>query len=145
MARDPFALRVLLVEDNPADGNAIMRALLGSSTSRFEMQVVADLASARPLLKEGAWDAVLLDLSLPDSWGMAALRQVAEALPATPIVVLAYLDERVLEAQALRQGAQDYLVKGSNLADLGRSIRKAIERKAFDAARARRVISNFAP
>lgn len=100
------------------------------------------LAAALPAAKRGDYDAVLLDLSLPDSAGLATVRELALAAPRTAIVVLTGIEDEAMAISAVRNGAQDYLVKGTGTAaHLARSIEMAIERKRFEAQLAER--ANF--
>ncbi|MGQ4808833.1 hypothetical protein NKDENANG_02224 [Candidatus Entotheonellaceae bacterium PAL068K] len=86
-------------------------------------------------LEAGGVDMALLDLSLPDSQGLDTLVLVYACVPHVPIVVLMGLDNTVLAAQAVWQGAQDYLVKGRIDGDLlRRTIRYAIERQQMRVA-----------
>ena len=81
-------------------------------------------------LKGARFDAVLLDLSLPDGHGVETVTRVHEAAPSQPIVVLTGLDDDEVAIQAVRTGAQDYLIKGQIDGPLlVRAIRYAIERK----------------
>jgi len=124
------AVKVLLIEDNPAYTRLIREILAEAKGSPFKLECADRLATGLACLAQGRIDAVLLDLGLPDSQGLSTLVKVqAEAL-AVPVVVLTGLDDEALAVEAVQEGAQDYLVKGqvdSNL--LKRSIRYAIERK----------------
>jgi DNA-binding NtrC family response regulator len=87
-------------------------------------------------LAAGDIDIVLLDLSLPDSLGLDTFTRVYDKAPCLPIIVLTGLDDEELAAKAVREGAQDYIIKGqvdSNL--LARAIRYAIERKRAEKER----------
>lgn len=110
MARSP--IRVLLVEDNPGDVVLIRQMLAEDPRHRFEPIDVPRLADARDRLDRGGFGAVLLDLSLPDSWGLESFRAVRGLAPELPIVVLTGLDDEALAVEAVQEGAQDYLVKG---------------------------------
>jgi len=134
------AIRVLLVEDNPGDARLVRLALSECADPRFEMAHVETLAAALTVALRGGCDAVLLDLSLPDSAGLAGVREMALAVPRTPILVFSGLQDAAVAVEAMRHGAQDFLVKGTAF-ELPRAIRMAIERKAFDAALAER--ANF--
>jgi DNA-binding response OmpR family regulator len=126
---------VLLIEDDEND-----RALFSRLVSRAEWKV--DSAST---LDEGLGRigkefpaVVLLDLGLPDSNGISGLRQLTRRFPELPIVVLTGLDDEAVGLQAVREGAQDYLVKGQVAGKLlDRSLRYAIERKRAESAIAR--------
>ncbi len=123
-------VKVLLVEDNPGDVR-LLRETLGEVTStQFELAHVERLDEALEQLDHEHFDVVLLDLSLPDAQGFDTFVQVHEQAPDVPIVVLTGFDDETLAVQAVRKGAQDYLVKGqidSNL--LVRAMRYAIERQ----------------
>ncbi|MBK8082723.1 MAG: EAL domain-containing protein [Devosia sp.] len=78
-------------------------------------------------------DVILLDLGLPDAGGLEAVRRAQAAAPRVPLVVLTGLDDETIAAQALKQGAQDYLIKGEiESRSLMRAVRYAIERQAMD-------------
>jgi serine phosphatase RsbU (regulator of sigma subunit) len=112
----PTALHVLLVEDNPGDALLISEMLEQAGDSRFKLTHATRL---RDGLTHGLsdWAAVLLDLSLPDSHGLETLQRFRERCRA-PVVVLTGHDDTALALEALRHGAQDYLVK--NQVDPGR-------------------------
>jgi diguanylate cyclase (GGDEF)-like protein/PAS domain S-box-containing protein len=80
-------------------------------------------------------DVVMLDLGLPDAQGLQAVREAHSIAPHTPLIVLAGLDDEILGAQVLKEGAQDYLVKGEITGrGIHRTIGYAIERKAIEEA-----------
>lgn len=124
-------MRILMVEDNPGDVRLLREYLLGQRGSEeFQYLQVDRLAQALASLDEASFDAVLLDLSLPDSQGIGTLNRVHAAKPGMPIVVMTGLDDEVLGLQLLQAGAQDYLVKGEVSASLlRRTLRYAVERK----------------
>jgi signal transduction histidine kinase/DNA-binding NarL/FixJ family response regulator len=127
---NPTAIKVLLVEDNPGDARLLREALAESSGGRFELAHVERLAEALRRLDEEAFAIVLLDLSLPDAQGLETVLKVHAHVSHLPLVVLTGMENDELAAEALRKGAQDYLVKGAADGDLlARSIRYAIERK----------------
>jgi signal transduction histidine kinase len=81
----------------------------------------------------GSFDVVLLDLGLPDSQGFATVATMRAAVPHVPIIVLTGLDDLDLAVRAVREGAQDYLVKGTGTVDaLERAMYYAIERKNLE-------------
>lgn len=129
-------IQVLLVEDNPADARLIGEMLKDvGSEWRVRLRLAECLAAALEELGDGFVAAVLLDLSLPDSEGLATLDRVRERAPQLPIIVLTGLDDESLGATAVRRGAQDYLVKGMIDGQvLVRSILYAIERTRIEAA-----------
>jgi PAS domain S-box-containing protein len=121
--------QILLIEDNPGDIRLIQE-LLQQTGAHFQIVVSRSLADGLERLKTTQFEIVLLDLTLPDSQGIESVTRICEALPSIPIVVLTgYVDETTA-IQALRQGAQDYLLKSDVTGNLlVRSIRYAIERK----------------
>jgi phosphoserine phosphatase RsbU/P len=138
------AVRVLLIEDNPADVDLIREALEdGALNPAFEgpalrLEQVDRLATALERLANEGIDVVLLDLSLPDSYGFDTFVRLIRAAPRTPIVVLSGLDDEAMAIRAVREGAQDYLVKGQvDGKILTRSIHYAVERKHAADERAR--------
>ncbi|MEN6341853.1 MAG: ATP-binding protein [Methanospirillum sp.] len=122
-------MRLLLVEDNPLDAELIRELLAEFPQYPFSVRHESNLAAARAALAEEKVDLVLLDLGLPDSQGMATVRDARAAAPGVPIVVLTGLDDEDVGVRALQEGAQDYLAKGwMNGPALVRSIRYAEER-----------------
>jgi PAS domain S-box-containing protein len=126
MAQDSIA--VLLVEDDLAYARFATQTIAEVAPEYLVVHVPA-LAAALDALHRARFDAVLLDLGLPDSEGLATLDAVARAVPALPIVVLTARSDQQLSRAALRQGAQDYVVKGETEPNhLARSLRYAIDR-----------------
>ncbi|MBD1808485.1 hybrid sensor histidine kinase/response regulator [Microcoleus sp. FACHB-SPT15] len=126
---DSPTIKILLVEDNPADADLLSEFLEEADETQWSLVHVEKLKEALQTLRENHFDVILLDLSLPDKQGLATVVQTHETAPDLPIVVLTGLNDRVTALDAVRQGAQDYLVKGkidSNL--LVRAIGYAIER-----------------
>jgi serine phosphatase RsbU (regulator of sigma subunit) len=117
----------VLVEDDEGDA-LLVRELLSEAAARVTIQHAGSLAQAKPLLAQA--DCVLLDLGLPDSQGLDGLRWLNEHVPGVAVVVLTGLADEHLGEEAVRAGAQDYLVKGqvSGLL-LYRVIRYAVERR----------------
>jgi len=127
------ALNVLLVEDNPGDAHLIKRLLTKSSSTKHALDTVNRLNAGIERCDQGSVDVVLLDLGLPDSQGLATVATMRAAVPHVPIIVLTGLDDLELAVQAVREGAQDYLVKGTATVDtLERAIYYAIERKNLE-------------
>lgn len=123
--------KVLFVEDNPVDARMIERSLARSAHANFELQHVTDFAGALAALAgSDKFDAVLLDLMLPDSLGgVETIRAIHEIRREIPIVVLTGIENTEFAVAAVREGAQDYLVKEQCEAEnLVRSIRYSIER-----------------
>ena len=121
-------IKVLLVEDEPVYSDLVGEVL--KAVSRFELTPVGRFDQALRQLGTSSFDVVLLDLSLPDRKGLATCTDLRAAFPALPIVVLTGSANETLALQAMREGAQDYLVKGDfDGRMLARVIRYAIERK----------------
>jgi len=126
---------VLLVEDDRADAEMVLRMLKSTASLPCELRVVRTLAEAVEALCTQPADIVLLDLGLPDSQGLEALHRVQERCPHTPIVILTGLEDEQLILRAAAAGAQDYLVKGRIYPHLLiRSIRYAVHRKSTEDA-----------
>ena len=122
-------MTILLIEDNPADVEMIRELLSHHKGSSFDIICADRLSAAKPYFAEGGIDIILLDLGLPDSQGLDTLRRVREHAGEVPIVVLTMLDNEETGLNALKEGAQDYLVKGQmNGPLIARSLRYAIER-----------------
>ncbi|MCX6929001.1 MAG: response regulator [Verrucomicrobia bacterium] len=102
-------LRILVVEDNPADADLIHALLAETGPVRFQIESVARLSEALARLERRGIDLVLLDLGLPDSQGLATLHQLKKAVPEIPVIVLTGTDDSELGSAAVRDGAQDYL------------------------------------
>jgi len=128
------AASLLLVEDNPDEVQLIERMLAQEpSEPQFGVDVSDTLKGALGKLGTSEYDAILLDLGLPDSEGLNTFAEVSAAAPKTPIIVLTGLHDEEVALRAVRDGAQDYLLK-SELAGrtLTRSIKYAVERKRYE-------------
>lgn len=128
-------LKILLVEDNPGDVRLIREMLTEAGNDLFELEYADRLITGLRCLAEGDIDVILLDLGLPDSQRFDTFARVHAQAPEVPIILLTALDDEVLAMKAVRQGAQDYLIKGEVDSDLlSRTIRYAIERKRTEEA-----------
>ena len=106
-------MRVLHIEDDAGEARLLEETLRGLALSaRWEGVRASTLQQGLQLARRGGFDVVLLDLGLPDSQGLASLRAVRQVDPDVPVVVLTGLEDDEAALQALRDGAQDYLVKG---------------------------------
>ncbi len=127
---DSKTIRVLLIEDNPGDARLIREILAEAKGNQFEFERADRLSTGLECLAAGGVDVVLLDLGLPDSVGFDTFARVYVQVLEAPIIVLTGLADESLAVKAVREGAQDYLVKGQVDSDLlSRTIRYAIERK----------------
>jgi diguanylate cyclase (GGDEF)-like protein len=123
------SIRTLLIEDNPADARVIQEVLAESPAAAFQLDWVDGLAKGLQKLNAEPVDLVLLDLHLPESRGLDTFFTTHACAPAVPIVVLTVLDDNELALKAVRDGAQDYLVKGQiNRRTLVRSMQYALVR-----------------
>jgi len=123
-------MRVLLVEDSAADARMVREALKEMTGSNFELVHVSRLDHALGQLESESFDVVLLDLELPDARGLTALARVRNAAPDIPVVVSSGHGDEGLALEAVKNGAQDYLLKdrGDGVL-LFRALSYAVERK----------------
>ncbi|KAA0895421.1 putative bifunctional diguanylate cyclase/phosphodiesterase [Oryzomonas rubra] len=132
----PYAeiIRVLLIEDNPADVRLLRECFSELSDVLFLVHDANCIASSIQLVSEKHFDVILLDLSLPDSIGLETLHRMHTQAPDIPIIVLTGMSDDALALTAMRHGAQDYLLKGQfDINLLSRAIRYTIERKRAEA------------
>ncbi len=128
-------IKVLLIEDNFGDAQLISETLLELKGISFEVVHADRLSTGLERLAETDFDVVLLDLSLPDAKRLEPFSRVHTQAPEVPIILLTGVEDDVVAIQAVREGAQDYLVKwqvGGIL--LVRSILYAIERHRAEEA-----------
>jgi diguanylate cyclase len=127
-------IRILLVEDDAGDARWLREMLNGPASCKCDLTHRESMEKAVTHLLANPVDIVLLDLGLPGANGLDAVRQVHAIAADIPIVVLTGLDDELLAAQALQEGAQDYLIKGQvEPRALLRSLRYAIERQSMQA------------
>jgi PAS domain S-box-containing protein len=123
-------VRVLLVEDNPADVLFLETALEKDPRADYQVAAVERLSEGLEKLRQELFDVALLDLGLPDSQGFETFERFHQSALACPVVVLSGLMDEEIATRAVQFGAQDYVVKSSTGWDtLPRSIRYAIERQ----------------
>jgi len=128
-------INVLLIEDDPGDADLLREILSEEKKLSFHVEHVDKLQTGLERLAHGGTDVVLSDLSLPDSQGIETFIQVHDQASSVPIVVLTGFDDDTVALEAVRKGAQDYLVKGQvDGKMLARVIRYAIERKRVQEA-----------
>jgi signal transduction histidine kinase len=134
-------ITMLLVEDNAGDARLVREALADARSAEVALEHVDRFEAAPARLAAGGIDVVLLDLLLPDASGLETVTRVRVAAPDVPILVLTGLSDEALALQAVRSGAQDYLIKGQlDGPSLVRSIQYALERQrmAIELERTRR-------
>ncbi len=106
-----FIQKVLLIEDNPGDARLIREMLAEEDGAPFDLRYATRLADGIEALGKEAPALVLLDLSLPDSFGLETFARVYAHSPGVPIIVLTGNDDQTVALSAVKGGAQDYLVK----------------------------------
>ena len=122
---------VLLIEDNRGDAD-LVRLRLVEGNSDLDVAFADRLSTGLDSLTQNEPEVVLLDLNLPDSRGAETFRNVLKKAPGVPVVVLSGQDDEELALKAVRQGVQDYLVKGTfDSKQLARAMRYATERQAL--------------
>lgn len=129
-------IQLLLIEDNAADARLIREMLADAEQSKdlpissLNVEWVTRLTDGLERLAVMEYDVILLDLSLPDTFGLATLTRVHEQTPRTPIIVLTGLSDRALAIEAAKDGAHDYLIKDEvDSTLLVRAVYYAIERQ----------------
>jgi PAS domain S-box-containing protein len=129
MSKEPIET-LLLIEDDPEDVRLLRQIFNRQNSHHLELAHVECMGEAEKYLLEHPVDIILLDLKLPGVQGLEALRRAHAAAPRVPLVVLTGSDDETIVAQALQEGAQDYLLKGQIEArGLLRTMRYATERK----------------
>jgi signal transduction histidine kinase len=128
------SLQVFLVEDNAGDVRLFREMFSKEAPGSFILTHFSRLHDAEIHLAKGGVDIVLLDMGLPDAHGLDTVRRARAAAPNVPMIVLTGLDDEDLAAEAMKEGAQDYLIKGQieNRA-LPRALRHAVERHRMQA------------
>ena len=124
-------IRALLVEDSEMVARFLLEVLTMEEGDNLEITRTPRLSGAAALLEKQEFDVILLDLSLPDSHGMDTVDSARQLAPRTPILVLSSADDETTSREALRHGAEGYLVKGDASAEaIMAAVRRAIERTA---------------
>jgi len=128
---DNRKVNILLVDDDPQDRRLVEVTLARSNPPmQYNVETAGTLSEATRRLSNGSYDVVLLDLNLPDSSGIDTIQQAQDTNSDASIVVLTGLDDEEMGLEAIRRGAEDYLIKGKSLEHiLVRTIRYSLERK----------------
>lgn len=123
-------IKVLVVEENQPEYAPWFQVVSsGVNNGQFESERAGTLTKALGLLEKEPFDVILLDLALPDNVGVGTFSQICMRVPEVPIVVTAALENKKQAFEVLREGAQDYLVKGEvDVKLLRRALYYAIER-----------------
>jgi len=106
------ALQVLVIEDNAGDVRLLREMFSGERAGSFELTHLLRMSEAEIHLAKGGVDITLLDMGLPDGHGLDTVRRAHAAAPGVPLIILTGLDDEALAAEAMTQGAQDYMIKG---------------------------------
>ena len=126
---------LLLIEDNAGDARIFREMFNEQGSHRTDLRHVESMRDAEKHLATNTVDIILLDMGLPDVQGLEAVRRAHEAAPRIPLVVLTGLDDESIALKALKEGAQDYLLKSQIEArGLMRALRYAFERKIMEEA-----------
>ena len=124
------SVKILLIEDDLAEARLLQEVLKSFQLMQYSLVHVKRLKEGIDLLQQNRFDVILLDLTLPDSQGLESVRLLVDRAPKVPIVVLTNTNDDKLALQAVREGAQDYLIKRHvNVEVLVRSVQYAIERQ----------------
>jgi len=128
---EPISL--LLIEDNIADARFIEILLRDITSQKYHIQHKSTFAEGVTILEKEKTDLLLLDLSLPDSFGLETIKNADKIVPDLPIIVLTGRSDEDFAVEVVKAGAQDYLVKGEITGPLlSRAIRYAIKRKEME-------------
>ena len=123
-------IKALLIDDDPIQLQAMENLLAVAGSHRFELNGSGSLAAGLERLAAGGADVVLLDLGLPDSFGVETFRSLHQRFPNLPVVAFTGREDEELGLELVQAGAEDYLVKGKVSSLLVcRTLRYAIERK----------------
>ena len=125
--------RILFIEDNALDVRLVVEWLREARNTEYEVTEANRLADGLALIADQSFDAILVDLGLPDATGMTVIEKVRAAAPSSAIVVLSGNDDEEAAFETVRLGIQDFLVKGhADGYHLRRSLHYAMERKRLE-------------
>lgn len=125
---------ILLIEDDPGD-TLLIEEMLQQQGCMARLVTFERLSQGISYLQQNQSDVVLLDMNLPDSSGLSTMTRLLEAAPDTPVIALTGLCDELYGIEAVKSGAQDYLVKGAiDGRLLKRAMSHAIERKKLEIA-----------
>jgi PAS domain S-box-containing protein len=121
--------KILLIEDNPSDAQLLNIYLKEAYKREFELKSVNNLTKGLELLGKETFTIIIIDLSLPDSFGLETFQAVYDKSPDTPIIVLTGHEDEQVGIKAMQLGAQDFLIKGKIQAtELRKAINYSVER-----------------
>ena len=122
--------RILLIGHDPSDGPSIREALADVRYGSFIVECAPRLVDGLERLGENGISAVLLDLRLPDSQGIAAFDQVWRASPHVPILVISSPGDEDVVREVIKRGAHDLERDRLDSYTLPRALKRIIERQA---------------
>jgi len=130
MQKTNNSLSILTVEDNPSDLFLVERMLRSSRLDIGKLYSTDRIKRACEILQSEEINLVLLDLTLPDSFGINSFIHLKPVVQKIPVIILTGLADTSLAVEAIKEGAQDYLVKGEfSEGLLTKSIQYSVERK----------------
>lgn len=128
-------VKVLLIEDEPQQAELIREILSRVPSPHYDTRIATSLKEGREKLLWEGTDVILLDLSLPDSKGLDSFTILSSDAPDLPVVILTGLQDEATGLEAVKKGAQEYLVKGEvDVQTVSRFLKFAIERKRVEIA-----------
>lgn len=126
-------MQILHIEDDDVDAVLVKKALSHTKKIPHSVQLASSVAKAINLMARQRFDLILLDLTLPDSTGIDTLKSIKSHFPTVAIIVITSIDDEITALEAVKSGAQDYLIKDElNHRTISRSIRYSIERNNHD-------------
>ena len=126
-------LNILLVEENPTDACFIQELLRGDPQMETNIIWVRNITDAIGALTQKKFDAVISDLNLHKSWGLNTLHNIMGYIPNLPLVVVSGIEDEMLQLDAIRHGAQAYLLKSQLESEhLVKTLRQSILRKKVE-------------
>jgi diguanylate cyclase (GGDEF)-like protein/PAS domain S-box-containing protein len=132
---NPKEMRVLLIGHDPVDERVVRDTLARAQKGTFTVECATRLSEGLECLQGNGIAAIILDLNLPDSQGLASFKHIWRAAPHIPILIIVWPIDEDIAKQAIKLGAQDYLLKPHlNNSTLPKTLRRMIERKAADEA-----------
>jgi len=108
------SVKILLIEDNSGDAYLIEELLEEFANFSYELNHAGTLKEALCILKVQSFDVILLDLELPDSYGIDTFLCIHNKNPDTPKIIITGLNDEKVRAFAIKEGAYNFLVKGQN-------------------------------
>jgi diguanylate cyclase (GGDEF)-like protein/PAS domain S-box-containing protein len=135
---------VLLIGDEAGEAARILEGSGSATDKRVRVEWVSELSSGIERLRSGGVAAVVLDLTFPDSGGMATFDKLFQAAPGVPILIVSGADGEETARQAVRRGARDYVIKHpSDGYRLRRTVRTILDTRAAEARLSENEVANM--